>query len=238
MPCLSFPISPTELNCAPGWVVRTKRQRSDRAVLAGAPGSWMWSSCGLEMESQRLSGHEDRFSVRAGHNLVSTLHGPEKETAARNTPPCGASAATTPVLRPTHPPQKRELLYPQVSWAYSWLPPCLHLTGCLLSWADTLPLYLTLASSQLWLGIHSKATLITHQRVASAASGAQTSPLRGAPSPVLQEHALPPPLGWLLWFLGGLSFLFLSLLSLLCSVYSCGGTVFEDFLGEHAICLQ
>lgn len=42
--------------------------------------------------------------VRAGlaKSLVSALHQPEKEAAARNAPPYRASVATTPVLRP-HP---------------------------------------------------------------------------------------------------------------------------------------
>lgn len=80
-----------------------------------------------------------------------------KGNCCRNAPPCRAPVATTPVLRPTRPPQQRELQ-------------CLRFAGLILSTHPPSPrpdisspspsrlLDLTLASSQVWPGIHSKVT--------------------------------------------------------------------------------
>lgn len=113
-------------------VVRTKRQCGDRAILDGSLGIWMLPSPQRsgDGESQDFQFKKTVLVSELGmaRNLTSTLHQPEKETVVRNAPPYRAPVATTPVLRPTHTPQKRELQCPQVSWTYSWHPPSLHLT--------------------------------------------------------------------------------------------------------------
>lgn len=126
----------------------------------------------------------------------------------------------------------------QVSWAYSWLPPCLHLTGCLPPGPSPLAFVLDSCSLPAVAGNPLKRDSDHTPACRFCGRRGTHLPAQGGPKPSAPGACTALPPGWLPGFPRGLSFLFLSLLSLLCSVYSCGGTVFEDFLGEHSICLQ
>lgn len=176
-------------------------------------------------------------------NLTSTFHQPEKETAARKAPPCWASAAATPVLRLTRPPQRRERLYLQVSWTYSQHPPCLHLTCVCSPSSSRLVFGLDTCCFQLWPGIHSKVTLITHQYINFCCLWCSAPPVSVGPGAQCFRKIISPSplLSWLLWSLGW-HFLFLLPPSFFLSptfflfvFLQLWGTVFEDYFGVNVL---
>lgn len=113
----------------------------------------------------------------------------ERKLQPGNGPPCRAPVATTPVLRPAHSPQKRELEYPQVSWAHSRHPP--SPPPDVSQRQPPRLLDLTHASSRLWPR--------THLGVPSAASGAHSSLCSAARSPALGRMLTPPLFSGLCW---------------------------------------